>query len=193
MQPYAPQGGGAIIRTGDRTSVFNSDLTYFITQQAEALKKLAEKKKDDTFKFQRALMPGGTCEATIYDAYGFKAASICVPLGNYHNMDRAKGKIGPEFIDLGDWESMVKLFVRVAREGHTWEPGMKPLKERVEKRFRQLEKLLHNPIAYSRTERSVGVHCGAAVSAAFAGGTPAPQSPRVTEGVPWQAFFDSRQ
>lgn len=147
MQPYAPQGAGAIIRTGDRTSVFNSDLTYFITQQAEALKKAAEKKKDDTFKFQRALMPGGTCEATIYDAYGFKAASICVPLGNYHNMDRTKGRIGPEYIDLGDWESMVRLFVRVAREGHTWEPGMKPLKERVEKRFRQLEKLLANPVA----------------------------------------------
>ena len=34
MQPYAPQGKGAIIRVGDRTSVFNSDLTYFLTQQA---------------------------------------------------------------------------------------------------------------------------------------------------------------
>src|SRR4028118_1698993 len=79
-------------------------------------------------RFQRALMPGGTCEATVYDAYGFKAASICVPLGNYHNMDKAKGRIGPEYIDLNDWASMVKLFVRVAREGHTHEPGMGALK-----------------------------------------------------------------
>lgn len=145
-QPYAPQGGGAIIRVGDRTSVFNSDLTYFLTQQAEALAKAEQKKAPAAqaggFKFQRALMPGGTCEATVYDAYGFKAASICVPLGNYHNMDRAKGKIGPEYIDLVDWHSMVKLFVKVAREGHTHEPGMKALKARVEKRFNQLKPLL---------------------------------------------------
>ena len=33
-------------------------------------------------------MPGGTCEATVYDVYGFTAARICVALGNYHNMDR---------------------------------------------------------------------------------------------------------
>jgi len=147
MQPFAPQGAGAIIRIGDRTSIFNSDLSYFITQQAEAMAKEAAKKNDKSFKYQRALMPGGTCEATVYDAYGFKAASICVPLGNYHNMDRQKKRIGPEFIDLSDWNSMVKLFVRVAREGHAHEPGMKALKTRVEKRFKDLEKLLKNPLA----------------------------------------------
>ena len=56
-------------------------------------------------------MPGGTCEATVYDVYGFTAASICVALGNYHNMDRERKKIAPEYIDLGDWENMVKLFL----------------------------------------------------------------------------------
>src|SRR4029453_12836536 len=56
------------------------------------------------------LMPGGTCEATVYDVYGFTAASICVALGNYHNMDTAKRRIGPEFIDVADWRNMVKLF-----------------------------------------------------------------------------------
>ena len=136
-QPFAPQGEGTIVRVGDRTSIFDSDLTYFLTQQAEGLKK-----KDKGFKFQRALMPGGTCEATVYDAYGFSASSICVPLGNYHNMDRAKGRIGPEYIDLADWTSMVKLFIRVAREGHSHEPGMKTLKARVEKRFAARKHLL---------------------------------------------------
>ena len=68
-------------------------------------------------------MPGGTCEATVYDVYGFTAASICVPLGNYHNMDKAKEKIGPEFIDVNDWDSMVKLFAEIARRGHEYEPG----------------------------------------------------------------------
>lgn len=137
MQPYAPQGAGAIIRIGDKTSVFNSDLSYFITQQATALAK-----KDRRFKFQRALMAGGTCEATVYDVYGFAAASICVPLGNYHNMDAARKKIGPEYIDLHDWSSMVKLFVHVARTGHQYEPGHKLLKQRLEKRFSKLKRLL---------------------------------------------------
>src|SRR4029079_13986806 len=52
MQPYAQQGAGTIIRVGDRTSIFNSQLTYFLTQQAEALAK-----RDKSFKYQRALMP----------------------------------------------------------------------------------------------------------------------------------------
>ncbi|MDQ3441529.1 MAG: hypothetical protein M3478_14395, partial [Planctomycetota bacterium] len=137
MQPYAPQGKGTIIRVGDKTSIFNSQLTYFLTEQAETLAK-----RDKSFAYQRALMPGGTCEATVYDVYGFTAASICVALGNYHNMDRAKKKIGPEYIDLADWRNMVKLFVQVARNGHTFEPGHKALRQRVEKRFAKLKHLL---------------------------------------------------
>src|SRR5438309_1997885 len=61
MQPYAKQGDGCVIRIGDRTSVFNSSISYFITEVAERLAR-----KDKTFKHQRALMPGGTCEATVY-------------------------------------------------------------------------------------------------------------------------------
>ena len=137
QQPYAPQGKGAIIRVGDRTSVFNSDLSYFITQQAAGLAK-----RDEDFQYQRALMPGGTCEATVYDIYGFTAASICVALGNYHNMDAAKKKIGPEYIDLNDWRSMVRLFVHIAKAGHEYEPGHTLLKARVEKRFAKLKHLL---------------------------------------------------
>jgi putative aminopeptidase FrvX len=136
-QPYAPQGGGAIIRVGDRTSVFNSDLTYFISTQAAALAK-----RDKRFRFQRALMPGGTCEATVYDVYGFTAASICVPLGNYHNMDKARKRIGPEYIDLNDWRSMTKLFVHLARTGHEWQPGHRLLKRRLDKKFNELRALL---------------------------------------------------
>lgn len=137
MQPFAPQGKGAILRIGDRTSIFNSSLSYFIAQQAAELAK-----RDKTFHYQRALMPGGTCEATVYDVYGFTAASICVPLGNYHNMDSAAGKIAPEYIDVSDWISMVKLFVRTARNGNRYEPGHRVLKLRLEAKFRKLQPLL---------------------------------------------------
>lgn len=137
-QPYAPQGNGAIIRVGDRTSVFNSDLTYFISTEAEALAK-----KDKTFKYQRTLMPGGTCEATVYDIYGYTAASICVPLGNYHNMDKAHRRIAPEYIDVNDWKSMASLFIHLARTAHEYRPGHKLLKAKLQKQFNKWRSLLH--------------------------------------------------
>ena len=137
VQPYAPQGKGVIIRVGDKTSIFNSGLTYFLTQQAEALAK-----RDRTFQYQRALMPGGTCEATVYDAFGYTAAAVCIPLGNYHNMDRAREKIAPEYIDVRDWQNMVKLFVQVARNGNAFDPSNPALKQRVMARYQKLRKLL---------------------------------------------------
>ncbi len=136
-QPAAPQGRGVIIRVGDRASIFNSALTYFLWQQAEELAK-----EDRSFKHQRALMPGGVCEATVYDVYGYTAASLCVALRNYHNMNVKSGKIAPEYIDAADWRNMVKLFVRLAEHGHEFEPGHAALRERVLKRFGKLEHLL---------------------------------------------------
>jgi putative aminopeptidase FrvX len=136
-QPAAPQGGGVIIRVGDKASIFNSALTYFLGQQAEELKKA-----DRTFLHQRALMPGGVCEATVYDVHGYTAASLCVALGNYHNMDVKRKKIAPEYIDVADWRNMVKLFVRLAEHGHEFVPGHGALRERVLKRFKKLQRFL---------------------------------------------------
>jgi endoglucanase len=136
-QPFAPQGAGVILRVGDRTSIFNSDFTYFLNEQAQVLAK-----RDKSFKFQRALMPGGSCEGTVFDAYGFVTGAICVPLGNYHNMDRAKRAIAPEHIELGDWQSMVKLFEHVARNAHAFKPGFGSLRKRLETRFKKYERLL---------------------------------------------------
>jgi endoglucanase len=137
VQPYAPQGNGVILRVGDRTSIFDSGFMYFIHQQAEALLK-----RHKQFRYQRLLMPGGTCEATVFDAFGYTTGAVCVPLGNYHNMDRAKKKIGPEFIDLNDWKNMVELHVQLARNIHTFAPGNKALRDRVKKRFERHKHLL---------------------------------------------------
>jgi len=137
QQPYAKQGDGAIIRVGDRTSIFNSALTAFVTARATELSKNRK-----SLKFQRALMPGGTCEATVYDAYGYIAASVCVALGNYHNMDIAAKRIAAEYIDVNDWQAMVQLFEQLAARGHAFEGGHQELKSRLEKRFAKLEKLL---------------------------------------------------
>jgi putative aminopeptidase FrvX len=138
VRPAAPMGNGVIVRVGDKASVFNSALTYFLNGAAEELAK-----GDSSFKHQRALMPGGTCEATVYDIWGYKAASLCVALGNYHNMDIKRGRIGPEFIDVADWQNMVKLFVHLAKTGHEFRADHGELKARILKRYKGLEKFLN--------------------------------------------------
>jgi endoglucanase len=138
VQPFAPQGNGVIVRVGDRTTVFDSGLTWFLTDRAQDLAK-----RDKAFKFQRALMPGGSCEGTVFDAWSYTTGAVCLPLGNYHNMDRARKKLAPENIHLGDWESMVKLFVEIAREAHTFRTGSAPLRARLEKRFAEHALLLY--------------------------------------------------
>lgn len=125
-QPYAPQGRGVVVRVGDFSSVFDSDLTDHLARTAAALAK-----RDAGFFWQRCLMPGGTCEATVFDAWGYRAAAVCVPLRNYHNMDRARGRIAAEMIDLRDWNALVRLLVAAAGSARRYEPGMQALRRRL--------------------------------------------------------------
>ncbi|MBK9118753.1 MAG: hypothetical protein IPM18_04010 [Phycisphaerales bacterium] len=101
----AELGGGPILRVGDRSSIFTPRLTAFCERVAAGL---AKQKKD--FRVQRKLMDGGTCEAYPFIALGYEATGICVALGNYHNMDVSRKKIGSEYISLRDWQRMVVLF-----------------------------------------------------------------------------------
>ncbi|MGC4032726.1 MAG: hypothetical protein QM754_13545 [Tepidisphaeraceae bacterium] len=129
-QPYARQSDGMIIRVGDRTSIFNSAFTRFLGTRAEELQKA-----DAAFKFQRALMPGGTCEATVFDAYDYTAAAVCVPLGNYHNMNTATGKIAAEYVDLRDWRSLVTLLTDVLNSHHEFSGTHAALRQMLESRY----------------------------------------------------------
>ncbi|MGB1126680.1 MAG: hypothetical protein ACPG4Q_15875, partial [Phycisphaeraceae bacterium] len=72
-------------------------------------------KEDKRFKYQRKLMPGGACEATAFRAYGYLSSCICLPLGNYHNMDESKKKIAPEIIAVDDFHMLVQLLEAVGR------------------------------------------------------------------------------
>ncbi|MEM6334022.1 MAG: hypothetical protein AAF823_11865 [Planctomycetota bacterium] len=105
----APLGAGPIVRVGDRTSVFDPRLTQAAHDAAAALAKA-----NPAFAFQRKLMPGGTCEATAYNAFGFPATCLCLPLANYHNMDRDAGTIAPESISLPDYHGFIRLLIAVA-------------------------------------------------------------------------------
>jgi endoglucanase len=80
-------------------------------------------------------MPGGTCEATAFDAWGYTSAAICVPLGNYHNMDRVRERIAAEHVHLADWKNMVRLFIDISRQFHNFDGTHRDLRERLTRRF----------------------------------------------------------
>jgi putative aminopeptidase FrvX len=98
-------GDGAIIRVGDARTVFDSHTTNLMAE-------LAEKQGLNS---RRALMDGGTCEATPFCRAGYRAGGICVPVRHYHNMNLSDGTIVAEMISNSDLEDMTELAVQLSR------------------------------------------------------------------------------
>ena len=107
--PGARMGGGVILRVGDKASIFDSASSRFLEEVAT---ELVVRRKG--FAFQRALMGGGTCEATAYQEFGYTSAAVCVALGNYHNSG-PRARIAAEFVSVRDVSGMVDLLVAVAQ------------------------------------------------------------------------------
>jgi len=119
----APIGEGPIVRVGDRLSVFSPSLTTAIDKRCEQIaggsKPTASQKLSEAppWRWQRKLMAGGACEATVFCAFGYEATCVCLPLGNYHNManldDVQAGGVGAridrEHIAVRDFEGLVDL------------------------------------------------------------------------------------
>lgn len=133
----APIGAGPIIRVGDRACVYTPGVVGFCTRVAQ---RLASRRK--SFRYQRKLMDGGTCEAAAFGSYGYAVAGICMALGNYHNMNAARRRIASEWISFKDWQGMVELFEALVldRDG----PGIvdDSLRVRIDKRFEESRALL---------------------------------------------------
>ncbi len=114
----SPIGAGPIVRVGDRITVFSPALTNRISHIASEVVK-----EDPSFKFQRKLMPGGACEASAFASYGFLSTCLCLPLGNYHNMQDIDGvaagkrpaRVGSEHIALSDFHGLIRLINEIAR------------------------------------------------------------------------------
>ncbi len=100
-------GGGPVVRLGDRSGPFDPRAVALVKGAA---KHLAE--QDKKFAYQSALMAGGTCEATAFCAFGYRAAGIAIPLAAYHNQG-AKGVV-PEEVDIRDVEGVVRLVCATA-------------------------------------------------------------------------------
>lgn len=106
--PPVKMGDGVIIRVGDRSSVFDPLATRFLVEVAGD-----RAKQGRSFKYQRALMPGGSCEGTVFAEAGYQTAAVCVALGNYHNCGPRR-RIAAEFVSLADANSMVALLTSAA-------------------------------------------------------------------------------
>ncbi len=131
--PESPIHGGPIVRVGDRVSVFSPELTAAVAKVAETISggastpTAAQKHSEmPKWKWQRKLMAGGACEASVFCAYGYTSTCVCLPLGNYHNManlaDVQAGtyqgtpRVGREHIGVDDFHGMVDLLVGCGRD-----------------------------------------------------------------------------
>jgi endoglucanase len=132
----APIGAGPVIRVGDASTVFDQDLTNLISEAAAKT----------GIRHQRKLMAGGSCEATVFGAYGYRATGLCLALGNYHNMGNLDGveagarpaRPMPEEIALDDFHGLVQLLLAAA----VGVDGESDLRRRLDAHYQRSSRLL---------------------------------------------------
>lgn len=131
-----PAGGGPVVRVGDRLSIFTPWVTAACARAAEKAfggpsAPTASQTQSQAAKrpWQRKLMSGGACEASVFCHAGYDATCLCLPLGNYHNMPHLEKlqagqydatALGPprcerEFIDTRDYLGLVDLLIELGR------------------------------------------------------------------------------
>ncbi|HEY2986599.1 MAG TPA: hypothetical protein VGL11_02665 [Candidatus Binatia bacterium] len=123
--PGVVLGGGPVIRLGDRASMFDQRMVFFMDHVARELKK-----KDRRFRYQRRVMDGGTCEATPYQLNGYVAGGIAIPLHNYHNQGRTK--IGAEAVHIRDVEGAIEFLVELALRMEHFAAAAEAVRGRIE-------------------------------------------------------------
>jgi putative aminopeptidase FrvX len=96
----APQGGGVVVRVGDRSTIFDPALTAALAERAASV---------DGLQWQRKLMDGGVCEASAFAATGWRTSGLAVPLANYHNAADDGGGVAPESVLVEDLLAEVRL------------------------------------------------------------------------------------
>ncbi len=133
-KPPAKIGGGPIIRVGDRSSIFDAEVTLQLTL-------LAKKKK---ILHQRCLMTGGTCEGTAYQNFGFRTGALCVALANYHNCSPST-QIVREYVSYSDYVGLIELCKAIVSEPTLPNTFHKDLR-------RDLEQIVRNYSEYYSTE-----------------------------------------
>ncbi len=126
---FARIDAGPVVRVGDRLSIFDSRITHWLET---AFRDLQIERPSAVY--QRLLMGGGTCEASVFQRAGMPTGALCVALSHYHNMGPGQA-IRAESISLRDWQGLYDYLFFLAT-------GAKSLAEAdapVAKRFALLE------------------------------------------------------
>ncbi len=126
---FARVDSGPVVRVGDRLSVFDSRITHWLetgfrdlqTTQPGAI-------------YQRLLMGGGTCEASVFHRAGLPTGALCVALNHYHNMGPGTS-LRAESISLRDIQGLYDFLFFLATKAKT----VRAADESVTKRFADLE------------------------------------------------------
>ena len=104
--PGAESGKGIVVRAGDLHNTFSNEAERYLRVARE---RLAER----GVATQRALLTGGTCEASAFVRLGWTATGIALPNVNYHNT-APDGGFAPEIVRLMDLLSGIALAAEAA-------------------------------------------------------------------------------
>jgi putative aminopeptidase FrvX len=110
---YARLDDGPIVRVGDRLSIFDSRVTHWLETAFRDLHA-----RHPATAWQRLLMGGGACEATVFHRAGFPTGALCVAMQNYHNMGPGDA-LRCESISLRDWQGLYDFLFFLATEAKT--------------------------------------------------------------------------
>jgi endoglucanase len=126
---FARVDAGPVVRVGDRSSIFDSRVTHWL----ETAFRDRQAVRPDA-AYQRLLMGGGTCEASVFHRAGWPTGALCVALNNYHNMGPGTS-IRAESISLRDIQGLYDFLFFLATEAKS----IALADEAVAKRFAELE------------------------------------------------------
>jgi endoglucanase len=110
---FARVDAGPVVRVGDRLSIFDSRITHWLETAFRDL----QAKRPGTI-YQRLLMGGGTCEASVFHRAGLPTGALCVALNNYHNMGPGTA-LRAESISLRDCQGLYDFLFYLATEARS--------------------------------------------------------------------------
>jgi len=133
--PHAPAGAGIVVRAGDLHNTFSNEAERYLRVARERLTTAG-------VQTQRALLTGGTCEASAFVRLGWTATAVALPNVNYHNAPDGEDRFAPEIIRLSDVLSGVALLAEAALAagedaGESWWPSARRVPERTRERLRR--------------------------------------------------------
>ena len=132
--PGADAGRGVVVRAGDFHNTFSNEAERYLRVARE---RLAER----GIPTQRALLVGGTCEASSFVRLGWTATGIALPNVNYHNA-ASDGGFAPEIVRLGDLLSGIALGIEASLAAgddadESWWPDVRATPDVIRERLRR--------------------------------------------------------